>query len=213
MAGRITALTKQRGRRERLNVMIDHQYAFSVDPETALSAGLTVGKVLEDADVERLRDNDEAVRLHADALRFLSFRPRSSAEVEHYLRGRGADDYVLAATMERLTRAGLVDDDAFARYWIENRAAFSPRGTRALTAELRAKGVDQGEIDEALQETGDGEDERAYRAGSRRLRALSRLDEDEFRRKMYGFLQRRGFDFETARAATERLWAEVVSSQ
>lgn len=208
MAGRITALEPQRGRRERLNVFLDGRFAFGLDQEVAVRAGLRVGMVLDEADVARLRDDDEAARFYGDALRYLSFRPRSTSEMERYLRRRGADETALTSTMERLHRAGLVDDEAFARYWVENRGAFSPRGARALQAELRAKGVDQARIDEVLDEKDEGEDERAYQAGLKRLRLLARCDEDEFRQRMYAFLQRRGFDYETARATAERLWAE-----
>ena len=208
MAGRITALAPQRGRRERLNVFLDGRFAFGMDQEVAARAGLHVGMVLDEADVARLRDDDEAARFYSDALRYLSFRPRSASEMERYLRRRGADDTALTAAMERLHRAGLVDDEAFARYWVDNRGAFSPRGERALQAELRAKGVDQARIDAALEEKDEGEDERAYQAGLKRLRLLARCDEDEFRKRLCAFLQRRGFDYETARATAERLWAE-----
>ena len=218
---KITALTPQQGRgrprgqrSERLNVFLDGEFAFGMDAEVAARAGLRVGLALTEADVERLRGEDEGAGYYNDALRFLSFRPRSAAEIERYLRGRGADDTAVAGILERLGRAKLVDDEAFARYWIENRAAFSPRGARSLQAELRAKGVDRAQVDEVLEESeenGEGEEERAYAAGQKRLRLLARLDEDEFRRRMYAFLQRRGFDYETARSTTERLWSERES--
>jgi regulatory protein len=213
MAGRITALQRQRGRRERINVMVDGRFAFSADPETVLKAGLKVGMVLDDAAIASLHDQDEAVRLYNDALRFLSFRPRSAVEVERYLRERGADEATLTSIMERLNRTDLLNDEAFARYWVENRATFSPRGDRALQAELRAKGVASSEIDTVLEETDESEEDRAYRAGQRRLRLLSRLDHETFRRRMYSFLQRRGFDYEAARAATERLWTEAAGDE
>jgi len=215
MTKKITALTAQQGRgrprsqkSERLNVFLDGEFAFGVDAEAAARTGLHVGLALTEADVASLQGEDEQAGYYNDALRFLSFRPRSTVEVERYLRGRGADDVAVAVTMERLGRARLVDDEAFARYWIENRAAFSPRGARSLQAELRAKGVDRSQIDEVLEESEEGEGERAYAAGFKRLRLLARLDEDEFRRRMYGFLQRRGFDYETVRVTTERLWQE-----
>lgn len=208
MAGQITALTLQRGRRERLNVFVDGTFAFGIVREAATQAGLAVGMSLSDADVERLRGADDAAGFYNDALRFLSFRARSAAEMARYLRGRGADEAAVSSTLERLSRAGLVDDAAFARFWIENRNTFSPRGERALQAELRAKGVDRAGIDAALEDVQEGEDQRAYLAGLKRLRLLARLDEETFRRRMYGFLQRRGFDYETARTATDRLWAE-----
>lgn len=213
-SGRITALTPQRKRgtrSERVNVFLDGEFAFGIDAEAAERAGLAVGIQLTPDDVRRLRDQDEAARFYDDALRFLSFRPRSAAELERYLKGRGADDVVVAAVTGRLRRIGLVDDEAFARYWIENRAAFSPRGARALQAELRAKGVKQETIEGALEEGDEdegSEEERAYQAGLKRLRSLGRLDEETFRRRMYGFLQRRGFDYDAVRDATERLWKE-----
>ena len=201
-------MAPQRGRRERLNVFLDGRFAFGMDQEAAARAGLHVGMVLDEADVARLRDEDEAARFYGDALRYLSFRPRSASEMERYLRRRGADETVVASTLERLHRAGLVDDETFARYWVENRGSFSPRGARALQAELRARGVDQARIDAALAEESAGEDERAYQAGLKRLRLLARGDEDEFRQRMCAFLQRRGFDYETARSVAARLWAE-----
>jgi len=222
MHRQITALTPQQGRgrprgqrSERFNVFLDGEFAFGVDAEVVARTSLRVGMTLSEADVERLRGEDEQARYYNDALRLLSFRPRSGAEVERYLQGRGADDVAVAGVMERLRRARLVDDEAFARYWIENRGAFSPRGARSLQAELRAKGVDRARVDEALEESardGEGEEERAYAAGLKRLRLLARLDEDAFRRRMYAFLQRRGFDYDTARATTERLWQEREQS-
>jgi len=208
--GRITALTAQRGRRDRLNVFLDGEFAFGIGQEEAVRAGLRNGLELTPADVERLRERDEAAGYFNDALRFLSFRPRSLSEIERYLHGRGADEVKVTEALERLKRTGLVDDEAFARYWVENRDAFSPRGSRALQAELRAKGVGREHIAEALAEAEDevSEDERAYQAALKRARSLSRADEESFRRRLYGFLQRRGFDYETTRKTTDRLWQE-----
>ncbi len=205
---RVTALSAQRGRRGRVNVFLDGEFAFGAAAETVLRAGLKVGSELDEAAIARLQDDDASVRIYNDALRFLSFRPRSVAEVERYLRGRDADEALVAATVERLQRSGLLDDDAFARYWIDNRTQFNPRGARALHAELRAKGVDNAQIESAIEESGAGDEDQAYQAGLKRLRALERLDEQTFRQRMYGFLLRRGFDYEQARAATERLWTE-----
>jgi len=211
--GQITKLTRQKGRRGRVNVFIEDEFAFGLSEEEVSRAGLHSGMTLEQADIDALRARDEAVSYLNDALRYLSFRPRSLVEVERYMRGRGADDSATSATLEKLTRAGFVDDAAFTRFWIENRDAFSPRGTRALQAELRAKGVDRAQVDAVLAETDGDDGARAYGAGLKRMRLLSRADKDEFRRRMYGFLQRRGFSYETARAAAERLWNESPAGQ
>jgi regulatory protein len=205
---RVTALTAQRGRRDRINVYLEGRFAFGLAAEAAAQAGLAVGQDLDDDDLARLQGRDHDARLYDDALRFLSFRPRSESETVRYLRRRGADSATLDALIERLRRAGLIDDDAFARFWIENRTAFSPRGARALRAELRAKGVAHDEIDAALENAPTADDELAYQAGLKRMRVWARLDADVMRERAYGYLRRRGFDDETARAVTERLQRE-----
>lgn len=211
--GRITKLTRQKGRHARVNVFIDDEFAFGLAEEEVSRSGLHTGMTLEQSDIDALRARDEAISYLNDALRYLSFRPRSLVEVERYMRGRGADEPTTTATLEKLRRAGFVDDEAFTRFWIENRDAFSPRGTRALQAELRAKGVDRSQVDAVLAETDGDDGVRAYQAGLKRMRLLSRADKDEFRRRMYGFLQRRGFSYDVSRVAAERLWSESPGSQ
>jgi regulatory protein len=110
-----------------------------------------------------------------------------------------------------LQRTGQVDDAAFASAWVENREAFRPRAVRALRAELRRKGV----ADEAIGAAVDGidESEAAYRAAQRFARRSAGLSEDDFQRRVGGQLARRGFNWETIRAAVRRVWAELGTDQ
>jgi len=130
MAGKITALRFQKRNKDRVNVYIDGQFAFGLAAIEA--ARLQVGQTLSDDDVARLRVRDEVERAYERALNFLSYRPRSEAEVRRNLYKKDVEDEVVEVVVERLTRAGLVDDREFARYWVENRLQFNPRGARAL---------------------------------------------------------------------------------
>lgn len=112
----------------------------------------------------------------------------------------------------RLRGVGLVDDRAFADYWLENRALFKPRGARALRAELAQKGVARDVVDQAIGDEGD-QVEDAYRAAERRAASLSAIDEDTFRQRLAQFLTRRGFGWETIEPAVERLWMERSTSR
>lgn len=201
----ITALKPRRGR---IDVYLDGVYSVSVDTRLAEQLSLAVGLTIDDQELRRLRDDAAQAALLADAQRFLSYRPRSVAETEQYLRRRGADDRLATAVVARLQHSGLLDDALFARFWVENRAAFSPRGARQLQAELRAKGVHRDDIDGALSQSNASEDESAHQAGMKRLRLFARLDEAAFHRRMHAFLLRRGFDHETARTTAARLWTE-----
>ncbi|HEX5480326.1 MAG TPA: regulatory protein RecX, partial [Dehalococcoidia bacterium] len=109
-------------------------------------------------------------------------------------------------TIEKLRAARLIDDAEFARSWVQARDEGSPRGRRLLTQELRMRGVQMPVATTAAAMVTD--DEAAYRAAERRARAFASLDYATFRSRMGSFLQRRGFGWDTARAAIERCWRE-----
>ena len=203
----ISALEIQRTDPGRVNVYLDGAFAFGASSEIILGHSLTLGRELSDEEVAGLRQADAEERAYAAALNFLSFRPRSRREIEDYLRRKKIDGDMAATVLERLERLRLVDDQAFAQFWVENRQTFRPRGTRALRLELRQKGLGSEVIDQALEDLGD-EEGLAYQAGLRKARAFSALDEREFFRKMVPFLQRRGFSYEVAAAATRRIYRE-----
>ena len=144
-------------------------------------------------------------------LNYLSYRPRSRAEVERYLQKRGLSEDQIEPVVQRLARAGLLDDEAFARYWVENRERHRPRGPRALRYELRQKGVANKTIDRALASL-DVLDS-AYRSAGRKARQLAHLDRETFMKKLVAYLARRGFDYEIARETAGRHWAELAADE
>ena len=105
-----------------------------------------------------------------------------------------------------MERVGLLDDASFARFWINNRDEFKPRSARAISYELRQKGVTDNIINEALADL--DEDDAAYRAALSKLRRYRNSDEATFRKKIGDFLARRGFSYAVARDALDRLWIE-----
>lgn len=153
--------------------------------------------------------DDPAVVLEA-ALRFLEPRARSVAEVRTRLVRAGYRAELVDAAIERLLEIGMLDDEAFARSWVESRDRAHPRGTSALRGELRRKGVTDelartvladrdGEATGGPDEAGGSADERAAeRLLARRAAALSRIaDPRERRRRAYALLARSGFDPDT----------------
>jgi len=204
MAGRITALKYQKKRRDRVSVYLDGRFAFGV-PEI-VAARLQVGQSLSDAEIEALCEHGSVEEAYNRALGYLSYRPRSQAEVATYLQRHDIPDTQVEAAVERLKAAGLVDDEAFAQFWVENREQFRPRGPRALRYELQRKGIGREAIDQALE----GVDPLAgaYQAAARKAQQLSHLDQPEFFRKLVDYLARRGFDYDVAKEVTNRYWSE-----
>lgn len=209
MAARITALKYQKKNPNRISVYLDERFAFGLP--AIVAANLKPGQVLSTAEIEALKEEGAVEGAYERVLDYLSYRPRSRAEVVAYLQKRDVSESQIEDIAERLERAGLLDDEAFTRFWVENRERFRPRGPRALRYELRGKGIAD-EIIEQFLGTIDVSAS-AYRAAEKRARQLSHLDRSTFRRKMVDYLARRGFEYEVARKVTEQHWIELTEDE
>lgn len=187
-----------------MNLYLDGKFAFGLSRITA--AWLEVGKVLDEVLIQELQSADEVEVAYQKALNFLSFRSRSQDEVIKNLSKHGFSEGVIADVLSRLERQKLVDDFSFAQTWVENRSEFRPRGRRALRMELRQKGIANELIEEALKDI--DEKALAYQAATMQTRKYNRLDWDDYRKKMIGFLARRGFNYGTAAEVVGEIWAE-----
>jgi regulatory protein len=195
MVGMITALEPQKRSKDRINVYLDGEYAFSLAVYTAVN--LKVGALLSDEEITRLRTADEVERARARVLDYLSYRPRSEWEVREYLQKREFSSTAIDTVISALSKVNLIDDVAFAQYWLDNRAQFRPKGKRILSQELRQKGVASQMIDAAL--AGYDEETAARRVYEDQARRLTHLSPDVFRRRLTERMARRGFSYDLIR--------------
>jgi regulatory protein len=206
--GIVTAIEPQerRGGR-RSNVFLDGRYAFSLTTDLAVQE-LRVGEPIASDRYAALITKDQNARAFDAGLRFLGVRPRSEREIRDRLARHDFDVQAIDRAIERLRRLKLVDDTAFAEYWIEQRASHRPRGSRLLKQELRQKGVSQDVLAETIPE--DDDPDGAHRAAQRKAGSLRALDERTFKQRLGGFLQRRGYGYEVIRPVVNRLWHETT---
>jgi len=202
---RITAIEQQK-RRPRANIFVDGRFALSLSLALVAQAGLRQGDVVAADHLETLRQADERQQAHEAALRLLTYRPRSEAELRTRLAHRGLPPLVVQETVARLREQGLLDDEAFARYWVESRQRSNPRGRRLLWRELAAKGIATETTRRALATV--AEEEAARRAAEKKASHLRDVDYATFRRRLGQFLLRRGFPYETAGALVDELWLQ-----
>ena len=141
------------------------------------------------------------------ALRLLSYRSRSEKEVQRRLQGRFPEE-AIDRTVSALRRQGLLDDVAFAKEWREQRERFRPRGPAVIKQELQKLGVDREIIRDALSDFDASAN--AYKAGSKYASKLSVDDANAFRRRLGGFLHRKGFEGDVLGQTVERLWRELA---
>ncbi len=150
------------------------------------------------------------------SLNFVSFRPRSEKEIKAYLVKKlsrlsvipaeaGIQLPILARVITRLRELDYVNDEKFAAWWVEQRQSHKPKGSRLIAQELKAKGV-------SVALTTTDEKGLAKRSVARKLVQWQHLPKFEQKKKIYGFLGRRGFDGETIHRVIDEVVAGRVQS-
>ncbi|HMC67525.1 MAG TPA: regulatory protein RecX [Mycobacteriales bacterium] len=128
------------------------------------------------------------------ALRLLESQPRTRAELAQAMARRGVPADAATAVLDRFIEVGLIDDEAFANAWVTSRHTGRGLGRRALSQELRRRGVDDETARQAVA-TVSADDERSAAVAlvERRLRAMNGLSRDTQIRRLVGMLARKGF--------------------
>jgi regulatory protein len=198
---KITKITAQSSRADRVNIFADGKFLTGLDRFTWLQLGLKTGNELTSKMIERLKNEDTAGKCYDKALKLLSFRPQSRCELKQKLSKRFAPE-TIQQVLARLAKDGLINDEKFAAIWVNERLLTRHRSLQHLMAELRQKGIErriiqttisridkQLEIDAAL-----GLAQRYINKPPEKLRAV---------------LARRGFSYPVIREVEKKLQAQA----
>jgi len=153
-----------------------------------------------------LADTGASERCLDAAYRYLSYRPRSEAEIRERLLRRGFGHEEVERAIGKLKQQNLIDDFAFARFWKDNRLSFRIKSKRLIAKELRDRRVAPDIVDEITEDIDD--ELNAYTVARGRLPSLAGLDYEHFRRRLSSYLSYRGFSHQAIRATVARLWRE-----
>ena len=139
------------------------------------------------------------------ALDLLALRGRSVAELRRKLIQKGEDAAAVDEVIAKLVDQRLLDDAEFARQFARAKVVGAGASRRRISAELARKGVARGVADKAIDELGETEGidlaGAINRVAEKKWRSLSKLDAETARRRLYGFLARRGFNPDEIRSA------------
>lgn len=156
--------------------------------------------------VERRREvRAENVSMHA-----LTRRGLSRWELQKTLLARELDEQTVEAELDRLEGVGLLDDAALAETFVRTQHERKGLGRGAIIAELRRRHIDQQHIDSALEQIDDDDEQsRATELAVKRAGQLSSYDLETAKRRLHGFLSRKGYNSSVVRAAID----EALSSR
>lgn len=209
---KITNISVQVKNNNRVNVSVDGKYRFSLDLYQVGELGLKVGKEYTDDELSEIENESSFGKLYARALEYSLMRPHSEKEVKDYLwrktrtsmyksrdgqikQREGATQANADRVFERLIERGYVNDEKFARFWVDNRNQSKGSSRRKLGFELRMKGVDPLIIERMLSDSGRTEDDELRKILTKKRGKYG----DE--QKLIAYLARQGFSYEDIKSA------------
>ncbi len=153
-------------------------------------------------------DQDKVkARARNNAYMLLRQRPRSAYEIRSRLKLKGYGAPLIEDVVASLERAGELNDERFARFWVESRMHMNPAGDVVLKHELKVRGISDNIIGTVLAEKSEKYDEYelALSMAKDRFERLKKLDRRKATKRIYDFLLRRGFKYDNIRRVVENL--------
>ena len=208
--GILTAITGSPRAAGRFDVSIDQEPVARLGIQGIERLRLRVGQRIDEHIARAIAEEAMVSRAYDRALTMLAARGRASGELKRLLARKGEEPPIVDAVISRLTAAGFLDDDAFARQFTRAKSS-QGQSRRRIQQELGRKGVDRRLAETAVEETFVEEqiDESVAidRAAEKKLRTLTKVDEPTRRRRLYSFLARRGFDADAISGVMNRMAA------
>ncbi len=212
ITGTVTALRENPRKPGRYAVHLDGKSVAIVNAAFLHNSGIRVGTVIDEGAGDRLLLAARKLEAFDRAAAALGRRARSAHELERWLLQRGFDRADVTDAVQRLTELGAIDDSQFARAFARSRALGKGMSRRRLQQELARRGVDRPMADAAIAEVLEEEsvDERALleQAARKKLAVLQGQEPDVVKRRLYGYLVRRGYAAEDIGAVLRSLLAK-----
>lgn len=196
---KITAIKQQEKRKDRYSVFVDEKYAFSLSESALLESRLVSGQEIDKEQLKAYKKLSADDKAYGNALRYVTMRPRSEWEMRDYLRRKQVEEPVANTIIERIQNLNLLDDEAFARTWVENRRLLKPTSRRKLAMELKQKRVSEQVIERVLAEDREETDERQV------LRELVERKRKRYpdETKLMQYLARQGYSYDDIKSVLE----------
>lgn len=147
------------------------------------------------------------------ALRFLSFRPRSEKEIRDYLKVKNQkskikiDDKIIDSIVEKLKEQKFINDEEFAKWWIEQRTLIKPRAWRIIKFELKNKGISE-EVIESLEFRVQNDGEIAIKLAGKKISRYKNLPKQEVYQKLGRYLSSKGFNWEIIKKSIDEVYSK-----
>jgi regulatory protein len=197
---KITKIEKQKKHKDRYNIFLDGEFAFGLYEDSLLKFGLRTNDELSDKEITEIKDYDGFIFGKTVAYSYLSYKQRSRKEVIQKLRKNKIPEEVIDKIISLLVEMKYINDESYAKLYLENKLSGKPMGNRLLRIKLQEKGIDRETTEKVIDENYD--EEKELQSAEKLLEKYSEKvkgkNDFEKRKKCFNYLVSRGFDFELA---------------
>lgn len=192
----ITKITRQKNNPERYNIYLDEKYAFPVDEAILLKFELAKGKSLEPDDIAEINYEDEIRKAFNRALHYLSFQMRSEHEVKEKLLAAEFGEVVIIEAIQKLRDYGFLNDETYAKAFLQTKKATAKKGPRAIAQDLKRKGINEEMRTQVLNEYSEQEQVAiALKLAERMAHSEAKKTPSQVKQKIQNLLMRKGYNF------------------
>ncbi len=188
---KITAIKQQVKKTDRYSIFVDEKYAFSLSEGELIASGVHGGQELTKQELEGFKEKSKLDKIYGLVLRLVARRLRSTKELRDYLRRKNQDEGSTETILNKLSVSGLLNDEDFARRWVENRRLLKSVSKRRLIQELRQKGI-ASEIIDRVMESDETTDVDTLKDLVERKRRQTKYRDNT---KLMQFLARQGYSY------------------
>ena len=200
----------------RANIFVNGKYRFSLDIFQLTQLNVKIGAKFSKVEIENLEQQSEFGKLYALALNYCLMRPHSEKEIRDYLwkktlnrklknhktgkfyDKKGVSKLSVEQVLDRLIEKKYINDEKFARFWIENRNQRKGSSIKKLKSELFSKGVSDEIIEQILASSKRNDSEEIQKIIAKKAKKYS----DE--KKLVAYLARQGFSYDEIKKALSK---------
>ena len=204
----ITDIKQAVKNQNRANIFVNGKYRFSLDIFQLTQLNVKVGSKFTKTEIENLEQQSEFGKLYALALNYCLMRPHSKKEISDYLwkktlnrklknrktgefyEKKGVSKISVEQVLNRLIEKKYIDDEKFAKFWVENRNQRKGSSIKKLKSELFSKGVSSDIIEQVLSESNRNDEDEIQKIIAKKAKKYT----DE--QKLIAYLARQGFSFD-----------------
>lgn len=206
---KISKIETQKKNKDRLNIYIDDAFAFGISTDVYLKYNLKKNQEIDNEFIEEILLEEENSKAINSAVKYLSYRQRSIKEMTDYLNRKGYDRLIVEKTLNYLLDKNYLNDSEFAQSFIKDKSYLNKYGINKIRYELLNKGVSKEIIAKTLTFDSDEEFDNAMELAIKKLKSYKNQDRDSIYRKLGGFLQRKGYQYDTVKRVLKEVLNEI----